>query len=86
MKFIVIHLANSSTVNSSLSLDSDTLIVQVFLLATSQTASTFDLALSNLVPSGQSALTSITSSFSGGIAGIFGNVSSMTCHRFLQKR
>ena len=72
--FIYIRLGNSSTVNSSLSLDSDTVIVQVLLLATSQTASSFDLSLANLVPMGQSALTLITSSFTSGVAGVFGNV------------
>jgi hypothetical protein len=60
--------------NSSLSVDSDTLIVQVYLLATSQTSSTFNLVLSNLVPSGHSALGSLTSTFNSGIATGFGNV------------
>jgi hypothetical protein len=60
--------------NSSLSVDSDTLIVQVYLLATTQSSSTFNLILSNLVPSGQTALGSITSTFSSGLATGFGNV------------
>ncbi|UJR30625.1 hypothetical protein I4U23_018150 [Adineta vaga] len=65
--------SNASAINSSLSVDADTVIVQVFLLATTQTGSTFDLQLSNLVPSGQSALATITSSFTSGSANAFGN-------------
>ena len=67
-------LANSSTMNSSLSIDADTVIVQVFLLATSQTSSTFDLILSNLVPSGQLALPSLTLTLNSGLTSAFGNV------------
>ena len=67
-------LANSSTINSSLSNDSDTVIVQVFLLATSQTSSTFDLILSNLVPSGQSPLAPLTLTLNNGLTSAFGNV------------
>lgn len=55
-------------------MDSDTLIVQVFLLATSQTGSTFDLTLSNLKPSGQPVLGSLTSTFNAGVASTSGNV------------
>jgi len=60
--------------NSSLSVDSDTLIIQVYLLATTQSSSTFNLILSNLLPSGQTALGSITSTFNSGLATGFGNV------------
>lgn len=66
--------ANSSTLNSSLSLDSDTLIVQVYLLALSQSSSSFALTLSNLTPSGQTALASLTSTFNGSSTSSFGNV------------
>jgi hypothetical protein len=67
-------IANSSTINASLSADSDTVIVQVFLLATTQTSSTFNLVLSNLVPSGQAALATLTSTFTAGLTIPFGNV------------
>ncbi|CAF0916171.1 unnamed protein product [Rotaria sp. Silwood1] len=67
--------SNTSTLNSSLSIDSDTLIMQVFLLATSQTSSTFDLTLSNLTPSGQAALGTLTSTFNSGLTSNFGNIS-----------
>ncbi len=50
------------------------MIVEVFLLATSQTGSTFSLTLSNLVPSGQSALATLTSSFTSGSTSGYGNV------------
>ncbi|CAF3632430.1 unnamed protein product [Rotaria sordida] len=69
--------SNSSTLNSSLSIDSDTLIIQVFLLATLQTSSTFDLTLSNLIPSGQAALGTLTSTFNSGLTSNFGNISSI---------
>ena len=66
--------ANSSNINSTLSIDSDTLIVQVFLLATTQTSATFYLNLLNLVPSGQIALANLTSAFTSGLVSPFGNV------------
>jgi len=50
------------------------LIIQVYLLATPQTSSTFDLTLSNLVPSGQTALASSTSILNAGLTYGFGNV------------
>ncbi len=55
-------------------MDSNTVIVEVFLLATTQTSSSFNLVLSNLVPSGQTALGTITSTFNSGVTGVFGNV------------
>jgi hypothetical protein len=64
--------------NSSLSVDADTLIVQVYLLATSQTSSSFNLVLSNLIPSGQSALGPFTSSFNSGTTAAFGNVNQLS--------
>ena len=60
--------------NSSLTVDADTLIVQVYFLATSQTSSTFNLVLSNLIPSGQSALGTLTSFYSSGPTATLGNV------------
>ncbi|CAF3743558.1 unnamed protein product [Rotaria socialis] len=68
--------SNSSTLNATLSLDSNTVIVQVFLLAMPQTSSTFGLTLSNLVPTGQTALAPITSIFNGSTISNFGNISS----------
>ncbi|CAF2076674.1 unnamed protein product [Rotaria magnacalcarata] len=67
--------SNSSTLNATLSLDSNTVIVQVFLLARPQTSSTFGLTLSNLVPSGQAALASVTSTFNGSSISNFENIS-----------
>jgi hypothetical protein len=67
-------LANGSTLNASLSVDSDTVLVRVFLLATAQSSATFDVTLANLVPSGQSALGSLSSTFNSGSTGVFGNV------------
>ncbi|CAF2512453.1 unnamed protein product [Rotaria sp. Silwood2] len=69
--------SNTSTLNSSLSIDSDTLTIQVFLLATLQTSSTFDLTLSNLIPSGHTALGTLTSTFNSGLTNNFGYISSM---------
>jgi hypothetical protein len=73
--YLFLIIANGSNLNSSLSLDSDTVVIQVFFLATSQTSSTFDITLANLLPAGQSALPMITSSFTSGATGTYTNVS-----------
>jgi len=70
----LLFLADNSSLNSSLSFDSNTVIVQVFVLATAQSGSSFDLTLSNLIPSGQSALASITSHLTAGSTQSYGNV------------
>ncbi|CAF4036975.1 unnamed protein product [Adineta steineri] len=69
--------SNSSTLNSTASADPNTLFVQVYLLATTQSSSPFNLVLSNLVPSGQSALPSVTSSLSSGSTSGYGNILSI---------